>query len=43
VAEETVAYEMPLARSLDIDTESDFVQLQSILGDPRDVSLSSTP
>ena len=43
VAEETVAYEMPLARSLDIDTESDFVQLHSILGDPLDVSLSSTP
>lgn len=43
VGEETVAYEMPAERSLDIDTESDFVQLHSILGDTRDVSLSSTP
>ena len=43
VAEDTVAYEMPAERSLDIDTESDFVQLRSILGDPRDVSLSTTP
>jgi CMP-N,N'-diacetyllegionaminic acid synthase len=29
----TVAYEMPVERSLDIDTESDFLQLQSLLGD----------
>ena len=43
VGEETVAYEMPHERSLDIDTESDFVQLHSILGDTRDVSLSPTP
>lgn len=30
---ETIAYEMPVERSLDIDTESDFLQLQFILGD----------
>lgn len=30
---ETVAYEMPVERSLDIDTESDFLQLQYLLGD----------
>jgi CMP-N,N'-diacetyllegionaminic acid synthase len=30
---ETVAYEMPVERSLDIDTEFDFLQLQFILGD----------
>ncbi|MEC6408906.1 cytidylyltransferase domain-containing protein [Achromobacter xylosoxidans] len=30
---ETVSYEMPLGRSLDIDTEADFVQLQTLLGD----------
>jgi CMP-N,N'-diacetyllegionaminic acid synthase len=29
---ETVAYEMPVERSLDIDTEADFLQLQTILG-----------
>lgn len=40
VTAETVAYEMPAERSLDIDTESDFVQLQSILGSSRNVSLS---
>lgn len=31
VRPETVAYEMPLARSLDIDTESDLLQLQTLL------------
>ncbi len=30
---ETVAYEMPVERSLDIDTESDFLQLKILLGD----------
>lgn len=30
---ETVAYEMPVERSLDIDTESDFSQLKFLLGD----------
>ena len=30
---ETVAYEMPVERSLDIDTESDFLQLKFLLGD----------
>ncbi|MEI7431791.1 MAG: acylneuraminate cytidylyltransferase family protein [Betaproteobacteria bacterium] len=30
---ETIAYEMPIERSLDIDTESDFIQLKSILED----------
>lgn len=29
---ETVAYEMPVERSLDIDTESDLLQLQTLLG-----------
>jgi CMP-N,N'-diacetyllegionaminic acid synthase len=29
---ETVAYQMPFERSLDIDTENDFRQLQIILG-----------
>lgn len=33
LASETVAYEMPIERSLDIDTESDFLQLQFLLGD----------
>lgn len=32
VRPETVAYEMPLVRSLDIDTESDLLQLQTLLG-----------
>ena len=32
VRPETVAYEMPLERSLDIDTESDLLQLQTQLG-----------
>lgn len=30
---ETVAYEMPLGRSLDIDTEEDFMKLQVLAGD----------
>lgn len=30
---ETIAYEMPRERSLDIDTEADFVQLQLLAGD----------
>lgn len=30
---DTVAYEMPVERSLDIDTESDFFQLKFLLGD----------
>ena len=30
---DTVAYEMPVERSLDIDTETDFLQLKSLLGD----------
>lgn len=30
---ETVAYEMPVERSLDIDTEADFIQLKYLLGD----------
>lgn len=30
---ETVAYEMPVERSLDIDTESDLLQLKFLLGD----------
>lgn len=30
---ETVAYEMPIERSLDIDTESDFLQLKFLLRD----------
>ncbi len=33
LASETVAYEMPVERSLDIDTEFDFLQLKFILGD----------
>lgn len=33
VTAETVAYEMPVERSLDLDTESDFLRLQIILGD----------
>jgi len=33
LALETVAYEMPVERSLDIDTESDFLQLKFLLGD----------
>lgn len=37
---ETVAYVMPNQRSLDIDTESDFIQLQFFLGDFKNVSLS---
>lgn len=37
---ETVAYVMPNQRSLDIDTESDFIQLQIFLGDFKNVSLS---
>lgn len=32
VRAETVAYEMPIERSLDIDTESDLLQLQTLLG-----------
>jgi N-acylneuraminate cytidylyltransferase len=43
VTRETVAYEMPVERSLDIDTESDLVQLLTLLGKARDVSLSSSP
>lgn len=43
VTTETVAYEMPAERSLDIDTESDLIQLQALLGDKRDVPLSPTP
>lgn len=37
---ETVAYVMPIQRSLDIDTESDLIQLQFFLGDFKNVSLS---
>ena len=37
---ETVAYVMPIHRSLDIDTESDLIQLQFFLGDFKNVSLS---
>jgi len=33
VTPETVAYEMPVERSLDVDTESDLLRLQLILGD----------
>lgn len=33
ITSETVAYEMPRERSLDIDTEEDFVQLQLLAGD----------
>lgn len=43
ITKDTVAYEMPAERSLDMDTESDFLQLQFLLGDTRDVSLSPTP
>ena len=42
VTAETVAYEMPAARSLDIDTEQDLLQLQRLLEDKKDVSLSPT-
>jgi N-acylneuraminate cytidylyltransferase len=38
ISPETVAYEMPAERSLDIDTESDFLQLQFLLGDLKDAS-----
>ncbi len=43
VTRETVAYEMPAERSLDIDTESDLFQLQRLLGEKKDVPLSETP
>jgi len=33
ITAETVAYEMPVERSLDIDTEADFIQLKFLLGD----------
>lgn len=33
VTEETIAYSMPLERSIDIDTEDDFRQLQCALGE----------
>jgi N-acylneuraminate cytidylyltransferase len=42
IGPDTVAYEMPAERSIDIDTESDFLQLQAVLDDPRDVPLSPT-
>lgn len=40
---ETVAFEMPVERSVDIDSESDFVQLQVYLGDIQHASLPPTP
>lgn len=43
ISRETVAYEMPVERSIDIDTESDFLQLQILLGDKAHVSLPATP
>jgi N-acylneuraminate cytidylyltransferase len=43
ITTDTVAWEMPAERSLDIDTESDLIQLQAHLGDKRDVPLSPTP
>lgn len=33
LAKETIAYEMPAERSMDIDTEADFMQLQVLVGD----------
>lgn len=47
ISPETVAYEMPGEHSLDIDTETDFLQLLFLLGDLKDasrnVSLSPPP
>ncbi len=43
ITTDTVAWEMPPERSLDIDTESDLFQLQALLGDKNDVPLSPTP
>lgn len=43
ITTDTVAYEMPAERSLDIDTEPDLLQLQAILGEKKDVPLSPTP
>jgi N-acylneuraminate cytidylyltransferase len=42
VTAETVAYTMPASRSLDIDTEADFVLFHTLL-ESRDVSLSAAP
>ncbi|MDP3871348.1 MAG: acylneuraminate cytidylyltransferase family protein [Methyloversatilis sp.] len=39
VASGTIGYEMPLERSLDIDTESDFMHLKYLLGDIKHVPL----
>lgn len=43
ITTDTVAWEMPAQRSLDVDTESDLFQLQAILGEKKDVPLSPTP
>jgi CMP-N,N'-diacetyllegionaminic acid synthase len=42
ISRETVAYEMPVERSLDIDTETDFALFEILLG-TRNVPLSAAP
>jgi N-acylneuraminate cytidylyltransferase len=42
IAAETVAYKMPAQRSIDIDTELDFLWLQAIIGEHEHVSLFQT-